>query len=248
MEKKYLFRLVQFIAMVGFIVFFIGNNITAAKNDMDINTMAKAVGTHKGSIIEWSLYTRERVHLQTKEEWLNKKQQLEKQFPDMHWTISFDKGAASVNGILNHRDFSEIIKIISTDKKRQSASYLIYEARGTRWNEEIAEQSNKLAMNRVDLLFDVRPVIFSCIKGQFNEELDEFINDSLDGFLHSLQVEERNSFKERGFYYISAYSSLFEQTLSFSNQKINMQVGLRKNGLGPGTSFVIGTPILTIEY
>lgn len=124
----------------------------------------------------------------------------------------------------------------------------MYETKGTSWNQDVAKSIHKQSSSAMKLLFDKKPVIFSCIKGEFNENFHEFTHQSLNGLLQSFQAEEIDSLKERDFYSISAKSSLFAQTLSFTENKMNIQIGLRKNALGPGTTFVIGTPILTIEY
>ena len=68
-------------------------------------------------------------------------------------------------------------------------------------------------------------------------KLNEFLDFNLEGFLQTLQAKEIESLKEREFYSISAYSSLFVQTIHLTDQDMNMQIGLRKNRLGPGTSF-----------
>ncbi|MFK4998774.1 YwmB family TATA-box binding protein [Bacillus sp. N9] len=54
--------------------------------------------------------------------------------------------------------------------------------------------------------------------------------------------------KESDFYSISAKSLRLNQPIAFTENGLNMQIGLRKTGSGSRTSFVIGTPILTIEY
>src|SRR5690606_20893047 len=130
-----------------------------------------------GSKIEWSLYARESVYIQTSQEWLRKKEWLEKLFPDMNWTLSNDAGTKIFTGQMNDELFSETIKLITTDKNRQSASYIIYTVAGTNWNQEVS----KYTTATIDTLFDEKPVLFSCIKGEFNEGFHDFIQHSLAG-------------------------------------------------------------------
>ncbi|MBS4200688.1 YwmB family TATA-box binding protein [Bacillus sp. FJAT-49732] len=228
----------------GFIIIFIGNNTIAAPQSTDLDNLVQIIGKHHGTITEWSLYARESVYLPSEEDWLVKKYELEDQFPNMNWKLSNGNGTYSIIGIMDHGKFSETVQILSADKNRQRTSYLVYEAKGENWNPKYAELTGKTVLH----LFEGNPKLFSCIKGEFSEELHEFVDFSLDGLLHSLQASEVESVKEQEFYSISAFSSLFAQTLSFTEKQMNMQIGLRKNEMGQGMTFVVGTPILTIEY
>lgn len=234
----------QIIIACGFIIIFIGNNTIAAPVSTDIQNLANIVDKYHGTVTGWSLYARESVYLLTEEKWLAKKQELEDQFPNMKWKLSKGNGTYSINGFIDHGPFRETIQILSASNSRRSTSYLMYEAKGENWDPTFAELTGKTVMH----LFKGNPKLFSCIKGEFSEELNEFVDHSLDGLLHSLHASEVESVKEKEFYSISAFSSLFAQTLSFTNKQMNMQIGLRKNEMGTGTTFVVGTPILTIEY
>ncbi|MCJ8007931.1 YwmB family TATA-box binding protein [Lederbergia wuyishanensis] len=236
--------LYQIAIVVGFILIFIGNNTIAAPQSTDLDELVQIIGKHHGNIIEWSLYARERVYLLSEEDWLEKKEKLADQFPNMKWQLSNTNGTYSIDGFVDYGKFSETIQILSTDNNRQTTSYLVYEAKGKDWSPFSAEITRKTVLK----LFEGNPKLFSCIKGEFSEELNEFVDLSLDGLLHSLHANEVESVKEQEFYSISAYSSLFAQTLFFTNKQMNMQIGLRKNEMGQGTTIVVGTPILTIEY
>jgi len=244
-----LFLIAQFILIIGFIIMVNGNNTNANQKAIDIKKMAKVIDENNGTIIEWSLYARDSVYFPLSgNEWLTQKDKLEDQFPTMKWTAFTESGKDSIVGFIDHGPFSETIKMLSIDKNGQTSTYVIYEARGADWNSDIANSLSELSNDKIDLLFEGKPVIFSCIKGEFNEELNEFLHLSLDEFLHTLQATEIESVKEREFYSISVYTSLFAQILSLPNTKMNMQIGLRKNEMGTGTIFVVGTPIITIEY
>ncbi|MCR2821380.1 YwmB family TATA-box binding protein [Lederbergia panacisoli] len=244
MNSKIFSILSQITIAFGFIFTLIGNNTIAAPVSTDIQNLAQTIDKHQGNIIEWSLYARESVYLPTEEERLSKKHELEKQFPDMEWKAGTD----SIIGKRDHGIFSETIQILSTDNNRHLSSYIVYEAKGENWDSKHVNFINDIAEKTVLNLFNGNPILFSCIKGEFSEELNEFVDHSLDGLLQSLHASEVESVKEQEFYSMSAFSSLFAQTLSFTNKQMNMQIGLRKNEMGPGTTVVVGTPILTIEY
>ncbi|HVH96580.1 MAG TPA: YwmB family TATA-box binding protein, partial [Bacillus sp. (in: firmicutes)] len=46
----------------------------------------------------------------------------------------------------------------------------------------------------------------------------------------------------------TAYSPLFGETIQTMTDEINLQLGVRKQGLGGKTTIVVGTPIITVEY
>lgn len=238
------------LATFCFIYVFYGNNTNAEQNHTDISKLIDAMNKYDETMIEWSLYARESVYLTTEKEWADKQQQLEKQYPHMDWQSSMDEDSRSIIGTANHGAFTEMIKVLSTnltDINRQT-SYIIYEVKGTSWNSNVEKQISQLMDDNYVSLFDGKPVMFSCIKGEFNEEIDEILNGSLDEILHSFQAKEIESLKEEDFASISAHSTLFSQTLSLTNNEMNMQLALRKKEMGKGTIYVIGTPILTIEY
>ncbi|MEK3888499.1 YwmB family TATA-box binding protein [Bacillus sp. FSL K6-3431] len=250
MNKKQALVIIHIIVTICFVTIFIGNNISAAQKSMDIQVLADKIESQNGTIVEWSLYARELVHLSNEDKRLEKIQWLKKQFPNMEWHTGMESSSDIVVGKRQFEYYSEIIKLISTDKNRQSSSYIVYEVRGKSWDRDqnAVESLSKYVSTTIKLLFDKKPVIFSCIKGEFNKRFDEFKYQSLQDLIKSLHAEEVKTLKERDFYSISAKSSLLDETISFTDTEMNMQIGLRNNGSESSTTIVIGTPILTIEY
>ncbi|GIN69737.1 membrane protein [Bacillus sp. J14TS2] len=214
-----------------FILMFNGNKFSARTNIEDLQQIANSVEQADGTIIEWSLYAREAVQDLDVDQYIL-------QYPEMEWTVRED----SVIGILNTDTYNETIQIMNNQQK--DTPFISYELTGTDWDEATGMQASKIASLRMNTLFNGEPNLFSCIKGEFNNSIDEFTNH----VMQSLQAKEIESIKEHKFRSISAYSSLFTQTLPLRDQQMNVQLGLRNNDLGNGTTFVIGTPILTIEY
>lgn len=248
MNNKRRLSVLYIIITISFVTILIGNNISAAQKDLDIQVLAQNIEKQNGTIIEWSLYARELVYLSDEKERLEKIHWLKNQYSDMEWNTVNESGSEVVIGQQNFEFYSEIIKLISTDKNGQSSTYLLYEIRGAGWNQNIAENLSNDVTLATKKLFDKKPVIFSCIKGEFSKRFHEFKYQSLDGLMKSFQAEEIKTLKESDFYSISGKSSLFAQNLSFADTEMNIQFGLRKSRSGSTTNFVIGTPILTIEY
>ena len=47
---------------------------------------------------------------------------------------------------------------------------------------------------------------------------------------------------------VSAYSPLFSDSIENKKDNMNLQIGIRSEGMGGKTAIVVGTPIITIEY
>lgn len=229
--------------MVSLVAIYIGNK-TSAHNENNLEKLVNTVSAQGGTTIEWSQYAREMIDDSSM---LQLETQLKQLFPEWKWMSQAKGNTNSLVGQLNNEKFSETIQLVSAEQTEGVTSYILYEAKGTGWTGSIANKLDKVFHSRAHELFDREPVIFSCIKGEFNMEYEQFIQQSSQDLLHSFQADEKESIKEKDFRSISAYSSLFLQNLTLNDNEMNLQVALRKNKAG-GTSFVIGTPILTIEY
>lgn len=246
-KKKIVFAIIMTV-LTGFISGNFGNNTNAAKELTDIGQLVGALEEQDGKLVEWSLYTRETITQKDGEKWNDTVRNLQKRMEGFSWELTENNSVISAVGVLEHKSFTEKIKLVFTAKNRQEAPYLFYELSGTRWNEENSQKVRKRIDESQKLLFQSRPVIFSCIKGVFNAKLDDVVSESLPGMLAYVDAEMKESARERDFYSISAYSSLLTQSLPLPNTQMNMQIGLRMNGSGDATVVAIGTPILTIEY
>jgi len=141
------------------IVILIGNTTSAArKGELDIDRLAGAVERQNGSIVEWSLHTRELVDLSSGK---RTKEKLQNQLSG--WV--YDTTGEVVTATFNHGDLHEKIKWI---KKDRSVFYVSYEIKGTEWNEKIADQAERLLEKRMKQLYGHKTFVFSCIKGTFN--------------------------------------------------------------------------------
>lgn len=241
MKKQLSFIFLQILFMIGLAASFIGNSTNAAyQRYADMDVLVRGVSEHNGKVIEWSLHTRETIDVFPGDDFIHT---LRRQFPEWDWTFSSGNGLDNATGYKDHGDFLEMIKVISMGNDN-SFFHISYEIKGKEWNGRIAGKAGAIIQSRQETLFKNDPVVFSCIKGVFNEN-DRDLANQLLLFFHAKEIE---ALKEKDFYSISANSSLFSQSISLTEQEMNLQIGLRNNEKGKGTSFVIGTPILTNEY
>ncbi|MFD1708749.1 YwmB family TATA-box binding protein [Siminovitchia sediminis] len=213
----------------------------AGENELDLDKLAEAVQAQNGDIVEWSLHTREITGQLSDGMSVN---QLKRSFPEWDWSMTQGKNSShTIKGILRHGKLEESITVV----KDPAASYVSYEIKGDIWNRSVSSSVKKLLSSRTGQIFGQQPVIFSCIKGVFNDR-GELGQPHMKELLSSLQAKEKEALHEEGFDSVTAYSSLFSQALSLPGEEMNLQIGLRSSNSGLGTYFTIGTPILINEY
>ncbi|MCM3022149.1 YwmB family TATA-box binding protein [Heyndrickxia ginsengihumi] len=228
---------------------FVGYRAKAQTFNSDLPFLIHTAESLNGKVTEWTLFTRETVHLASNKSWNQKTKSLHKQFPNMAWTYVKNRDSKTYTGISRKNNYVETIKLLSTNVNGKSYSFLIYEVSGKHWNDHKVKNLNKMVSSQLDKLYDKKPVIFSCIQGHFSDKIDNVLLYEKNRLLKSLQAKKVEALEENDFYSVSAYSSKLSQELSTKKkEEMNVQIGLRKSGLGANTNFVIGTPIITIEY
>jgi hypothetical protein len=246
--KKYFTLLLTGLLGICFIIALSGNYTNAANHSSDIEILADAVEQTDGRITEWSLYARENLNFSTDKGFTTFIQNMQENNPDFSWIYDQGKDRNELKGLIQHSTGVEIIKVVTTKADNHHLSYMIYEFRGIKWNHLTKQTIKDHYFPKMNNLFKGDPLIFSCIKGEFSDTLDGVLSKQSNKLLSILGANELESLKENDFYSISAFSNKFEQHVPTENQDMNLQLGLRKKGMGAQTTFVIGTPILTVEY
>jgi len=220
-----------------------GNNTIADKNNAALYKLVKTVNEHNGKISEWTLHTRDHV---SREKVDKTAKELRKYFSHWTWAISKVKEREVLSASISEQGITQNIQLVS-DNTGEPVSFLIYTVKGV-GDKDMNEFVDSIFMKNLSLIFNNTPPIFSCIKGVFDGTLEEVLPNQIASLLSEWNAKELESIKEHNFYSISAFSDEFEDTVPLENQQMNLQIGLRTNGLGTETTFVIGTPIITIEY
>lgn len=239
--KKILYVLLS-LSAVGFILL----NIASAKNEPDLFELASVLEREKLTINEWSLHAREKLENIEAETKLN---QLKEQFPHLDWQIEENEEKWEATAVLNRKQgVSETIRILSTNAGNQAQTYMIYEVLGKGWSEETKEWLETFAFEKINRIFHGKAVIFSCIYSDFGDKMNKALPSRVNGLLQAFQAQEIETLEENSFISTTAYSPLFTETIQGPTEEINLQLGVRKNGLGGKTTLVVGTPIITVEY
>ncbi len=247
---RYFYILLIFFVGLGFLPVNNGNNTIEANHLLDIEKLDQAVVSSQGQITEWSLYARENVKSFTNKGFAKYSTTMQEKFSDFEWDTQKTDDNVIVVGQRKSSYGEETIRIQRTLTNNQSISYIMYEMHGNQ--KALGDATKKYIRNQyipnLEIIFTNKPMIFSCIKGEFNDKLDRVLSNQAVELMSKLDANETESLKEKDFYSISAYSEQMSRTIPTKNHDMNIQLGLRKSGMGTKTSFVIGTPILIIEY
>ncbi|MCK1994517.1 YwmB family TATA-box binding protein [Peribacillus muralis] len=243
-------KMLIYIVFLGLMVILIGNSTIVAETKPDIVKMVGLLQEDEDlDIGDWSVLAREiNKEIATKQEFENEVSALKHKYPQFQWHRKDDTSGwkAEASNYNVDSGLTESIKIMTTEAEFDKVTYVIYEVKGQKWKKANPAFFRTTFQNRVNDLFIGTPSIFSCIKGSINDNMDSVLNFKTEDLLDMFQAREIESVHETNFTSISAHSTLFKQPLT--NQKLNLQFGLRTEGLGERTNFVVGTPIITFEY
>jgi hypothetical protein len=246
--KKLSFILSIF-GIIGFIVLQAGNKTTVADAEQEIQTLASVLQDEDILITGWSLYARESLeNVNGQEDVKGLVEDLKAKLPNWTWTGGDGSNHGEIIAVSKSSRFQEKIKIISTDTNGQVHTYILYEVRGQSWNKNTEAFLNKNLPSRIFDIFRGNATTFSCIEGVINDKINSALPVYKSKLLKAFNAKEIEGLEEESFISTSAFSPLFDKSLS-SEHDMNMQLGLRKTErLGGKTTIVVGTPIITIEY
>ncbi|KAB2336532.1 YwmB family TATA-box binding protein [Cytobacillus depressus] len=246
---KYIQSILAIIGIFSFIVLNLGNKTTVANSELDLTKIASILQDENIFITEWSLYARENMeNLRTLEDVNTYIEVLKKQYPNWYWTSTSSEQHQETVAVLKRNAQKETIKILSTPTKQQVQTYVIYEVKGNGWKSELEKDLNHLLVSRTSDIFHKNSTIFSCLKGEFNDKIEESLSEEISHLLAVFHAKEVEGLKEQNFISTSAYSTMFDNPVETNGKDMNLQIGIRNQGLGEKTTLVVGTPIITIEY
>lgn len=236
--KKILYALFS-LSVLSFIIFHIAS--AKGQSETDIEKMAEILQRENIFIDQWSFYAREKLETSGEE----RKRALMEKYHNISWDVftTEDKWEA-VASFSSRKDVQESIRILSAGTE----SYIVYEVRGTGWSEETGEFLQGIVQETMSDIFHENVMIFSCLKGEIDAKLDKSLGTYANDLLAAFEAQPLEKLEEASFVSTTAYTPLFNNSIKGTSEAMNLQVGLREEGLGGKTTFVVGTPIITIEY
>lgn len=241
------------IIMVGFVIFQMGNRSTIAEGERE-SDLQKIVSVFEGEDIllkEWSLYAREHlVNLKSADEVKEYARKLQERFPDWDWSESNAGQKWELTAVSpTSKHHKETLQIMTTHTKQPVDTYIVYKVSGTKWNKQAESffKTNRYE-KRITDIFHGKPTIFSCMKGEFNDNMNTTLTKKMDNLLAMFKAKQIEALKEDAFMSVTAQSPLFTESIENKKNHMNLQIGIRSKGLGANTTVIVGTPIITIEY
>lgn len=236
------------IGIIGFILVNTGNKTTIAKGELDLLTLASVMQDENIIISEWSLHAREKMEsYKNEQEVLDFIQEMRLLYSDWKWTLNPSQNGLEAVAEFKNGKVTERIKVLTTPIKGKVLAYLIYEAKGQEWGNQTEEISRKINGHISDI-FQGNVTVFSCVKGEISGKIGKTLPDTISQFLAAFEAKEVETLQEESFISTSAYTPMLNETINTAGKEMNLQLSLRKQGMGAKTTVVVGTPIITIEY
>ncbi|WP_342043052.1 YwmB family TATA-box binding protein [Bacillus sp. OTU2372] len=200
---------------------------------------------------DWSFYAREHVTgMKSVEEVQEYAKKLQQKFPDWKWSVTNTSQKWQVTAVSpTSKHHQETLQLMSSHTKQTVDAYIVYSVRGNEWNKTTEGFfTTKTFRNRLSDIFRGKPTVFSCMKGVFSDKIDTALAKKADRIMSGFNAREIEALKEENFMSVSASSPIFTGSIDHKLHNMNIQIGLRSEGLGSKTTIVVGTPIITIEY
>nr|WP_263324206.1 YwmB family TATA-box binding protein [Neobacillus sp. Marseille-Q6967] len=247
-KKTKLFIIISIMVTVGLITVLGFRSADAGSgSDLDLLKIADVFQTEDILLEDWSFYAREHlVDLQDAKEVEEYVKELQSRFPDWDWSLQETSEKWEVTAVSpTSKHHKEMLQIMSTHTKQPVDAYIVYRVSGEEWNKEIESFFTKDQFeDRLSDIFRGKPTIFSCMKGSVSDKIDTALPSISKDLLNVFNATELEALKEEDFMSVSATSPMFSDSI----ENMNLQIGLRSEGLGARTTVVVGTPIITIEY
>ena len=211
--------------------------------------LVKALKDEGARIQNWSLYARDQKILKSQKDFQEQEKQLKETFASFHWSKQKKSdGQLEVTGVKNAPQFngSERIILFSYPRKDALETYIIYELKGSSWEQKSWEKFTSTLHSRLDVLFQKNGKIFACVQGFYSDTMYVVISDKTNEILSRFHANVIEQVEEKTFESVSAYTNEWKDTIKTNGRKMNLQVGVR--AAKEGTTVTIGTPIITTEY
>jgi hypothetical protein len=251
MNKKRTAFYIVLIILVGLAAVTFGNNPIIAKKQLDLFIINGILQKEEDvNVTEWSLHAREKMgNVKSLSDAKAVLAELQEKYPDAKWTETESSSSWQAKALLSAEGNKEESITVTASLTTQTAqSYVIYEMKGKELSDQFSKKLKKDIEEKVSAIFRGKPTIFSCIKGEFNDKISRSLPYYVNHLLDAFQAKQIEALEEDDFVSASAITSIFDEKIQDNNKAMNLQLGIRTQGMGGKTTFVVGTPIITIEY
>jgi TATA-box binding len=244
-----------FILVIGFTGVILGNERSRAQlqtdSGMEILEIAQVFQEKKINIKEWKLYGRNNVYkIRDLVAFQKEVNGLKKNMGHLNWNVEVEEDQWKAVGTYynDHLKQEETLQLITTHTKTAPTSYLLYEVTGYGWQETSANMILDQFHSNLTKISQDNIEIFSCMIGNFSDKIEDGLQNTTNVLLNAFSAQVIEELNEDTFVSVSAYTEMWNNVLPAHQGKMNLQIGLRKQGLGDKTTVIVGTPIITVEY
>ncbi|USK41721.1 YwmB family TATA-box binding protein (plasmid) [Cytobacillus firmus] len=229
------------ISLAVFLIFFYGQ-VGQGKDD-NLLYIVNSLDEMNAKISEWSMYYKYDVrYSDSLSTFREHEATLKNKYPNFQWEENRVKDHHIIlTGKLNRKDTREqIVLTVLKDGNRfkllQTYSY----------TSEIWSQDEYLRLTNI---FENKHNLYFTVKSNIMPSKHQKLSDKANNILDKLSSQPVEQLVEENFVSVSAYKNSWENfLLTRNNEKMNLQLGLRKNQEDKLISITIGSPIITIEY
>ncbi|GGE85224.1 YwmB family TATA-box binding protein [Priestia taiwanensis] len=238
MGKKHILMLL----CVTLIVFLYGfQTMGKEENSNKISQIVEIYEKNDIEVEEWAMYTREMLDTTSLQDAMTR---VEKKLGTLNWQTEGKK----VSALVEHNLYRERIVLVSSHHEAEGSIQLMYEAKGNQWDKKGWKALSSEIEGKIDDIFPHYPIIFSCVKGVFDDKIEGVLQKQAQRLLQDFQAESIESLNEGTFVSVSAYNSKWNDALPTEKEKMNLQLGIRQDETSEKTTVTVGTPIITSEY
>jgi hypothetical protein len=225
---------------LGVVVFFMGYKQTEAiKPEEKLEQMTAVLEQNGAKIQDWTWLAKgeiDSVHdVHTFHQLLS---QMEEKASFTDWNIEEAEEGYKATAVKKIANYEERLVVTWTNVNTKNKTFIIYEVKGTKWDEKIVSQMDKI--------FSQKPTIYTCVRAVLSDNIEGVLLNKASEILNGFEAKPVEALQERAFVTVSAYTGKWNDALSVNKEKMNVQIALRN--ADNKTTVVIGTPIITSEY
>lgn len=223
----------------------VANHIVALENQPKLSTIAERMENENVEISKWSLYSKKFVENKS----IQELKRMTKEYRQYTWTYKHEDDVFKAIGVYENKEknITEKLQFLATLTNDQEQSYILYEVVGVGTNRDWNDMDKFFTQRSFDI-FHENPTIYACIEGIVGDKMEEVLNETMVELLTEFNAKPIEELTEQDFLSVSAKTSLWEDYIPTKEDKMNIQIALRSDGMGDKTTVVIGTPIITSEY
>ncbi|MCF6138882.1 YwmB family TATA-box binding protein [Pseudalkalibacillus berkeleyi] len=220
-------------------------------NDTELIDITRVMKASEIAIQEWSLYGKSKIGFVSDfSGYVLLVESLQAKTPDLRWdrVVETDEHWEVQGYTKNAYGLTEKVTVFAYPHKKQYKTYIIYELEGKTWSQKVWEAFKPSYSDKVRLLLGNNPTIYTCVIGGMDDMMGIVLRNLAKQLVQSFDATIIESLNEETFLSLSAYTDEWKHSIRTKQHDMNLQIGLRNDGIGGKTTITIGTPIITTEY